>query len=292
MNEELFNTIKKARERSANYKLNTAFSFSFSSNGEKYGKGTGSSLEFLDHREYFPGDDIRNIDWKAVAKYEKPVVKLFKNEVAPVVEIIIDCSESMNLSESGKYLSLWGLVELLSIAAINSGCSVVKKTIKAICRNMSSVDIEKCSEDELQCDYCGDAGLSLVSYPPKFKPQSIRILVSDLFWNVDPNQALRAVSKGSAATVVIQLVSEQDENPDLIGNLKLIDSETKEFVELMVNSDIKKQYLKKYDMHRDNWKNSCKAHGAFFAHVISEDFLSSFVPVSLFESSIIIPGAN
>ena len=38
---------------------------------------TGESMEFMDHREYQPGDDLRRLDWAAYARSDKMIVKLY-----------------------------------------------------------------------------------------------------------------------------------------------------------------------------------------------------------------------
>ena len=63
--------------------------------GEFNGGGTGSSLDFQDHRSYLPGDDPRHNNWQAYARTGHYTMKLFREEVRPVVDLIFDVSESM-----------------------------------------------------------------------------------------------------------------------------------------------------------------------------------------------------
>src|SRR4051812_38038000 len=63
---------------------------------------SGSSLEFRDHRGYEPGDDLRHIDWNAYARTDQLTIKLFREEVAPVLDVVIDASRSMDLEGSDK----------------------------------------------------------------------------------------------------------------------------------------------------------------------------------------------
>lgn len=55
----------------------------------------GFSVEFLDHRAYVPGDDLRGLDWKIVARSNKYYVKLFEDETNLRAYILLDCSRSM-----------------------------------------------------------------------------------------------------------------------------------------------------------------------------------------------------
>jgi uncharacterized protein (DUF58 family) len=55
----------------------------------------GFSVEYLDHRPYTPGDDLRTMDWKMLARSDKYYVKLFEDETNLRAHILLDCSKSM-----------------------------------------------------------------------------------------------------------------------------------------------------------------------------------------------------
>ena len=55
----------------------------------------GSSVEFAEHREYVPGDDIRYIDWKVFGRSDRYYIKQFEEETNLRVQLVLDASESM-----------------------------------------------------------------------------------------------------------------------------------------------------------------------------------------------------
>jgi uncharacterized protein (DUF58 family) len=55
----------------------------------------GSALEFTEHKEYAPGDDVRRIDWKAVARTDRYTIKRFENETEMRTLLVLDTSASM-----------------------------------------------------------------------------------------------------------------------------------------------------------------------------------------------------
>ncbi len=55
----------------------------------------GQSVEFAEHKEYAPGDDVRRIDWKAYGKFDKYYVKQFEQETNLRCHLTLDCSGSM-----------------------------------------------------------------------------------------------------------------------------------------------------------------------------------------------------
>jgi uncharacterized protein (DUF58 family) len=63
--------------------------------GEHVAKRRGGSAEFLEHRPYAPGDDLRRMDWLAFARTGEPVLKLFRAEEDVVVRLVVDASASL-----------------------------------------------------------------------------------------------------------------------------------------------------------------------------------------------------
>jgi uncharacterized protein (DUF58 family) len=55
----------------------------------------GTSMEFTEHKEYAPGDEIRRIDWKAVGRVDRYYVKRFEDETEMRTFLVVDCSGSM-----------------------------------------------------------------------------------------------------------------------------------------------------------------------------------------------------
>jgi uncharacterized protein (DUF58 family) len=59
----------------------------------------GSSVEFAEHKEYSPGDDLRRLDWQAYAKYDRYYIRQFENETETRAYLLLDCSGSMEYGE-------------------------------------------------------------------------------------------------------------------------------------------------------------------------------------------------
>src|SRR4051794_29193078 len=68
----------------------------------------GFSAEYLDHRSYAPGDEIRALDWKILAKTNKYYIKLFHDETNLRATILLDCSKSMAFKHDGISKLEWG----------------------------------------------------------------------------------------------------------------------------------------------------------------------------------------
>lgn len=64
--------------------------------GERRSKRRGQSVEFADHRNYVPGDDLRRIDWNVFARLDKFFIKIFQEEEDLALHIVLDASASMD----------------------------------------------------------------------------------------------------------------------------------------------------------------------------------------------------
>ena len=62
----------------------------------------GASVEFAQHREYTPGDELKHLDWKAYARQDRYVVKQFEDETNLRVFLLVDTSNSMNYGAPSK----------------------------------------------------------------------------------------------------------------------------------------------------------------------------------------------
>lgn len=69
----------------------------------------GFSVEFADHRQYVPGDDVRHLDWRAYAKTDRLLIKEYEVETNLRTHVLLDCSRSMAYPEHphGARLNKW-----------------------------------------------------------------------------------------------------------------------------------------------------------------------------------------
>ena len=63
----------------------------------------GFSVEFAEHRQYTPGDEIRHIDWRAYGKTDRYYIKEYEEETNLKAYLLVDASGSMGFKGKGKY---------------------------------------------------------------------------------------------------------------------------------------------------------------------------------------------
>ncbi|MEM1329849.1 MAG: DUF58 domain-containing protein [Planctomycetota bacterium] len=88
--------------------------------GERRSKRRGASVEFDDFRQYTPGDDLRRIDWNIYARFDRLILKLFREDEDLGVHIVLDASPSMHAGSPNKAIHAHRLAAVLSYLALVS----------------------------------------------------------------------------------------------------------------------------------------------------------------------------
>lgn len=93
--------------------------------GEYESAFRGRGIEFEEFREYVPGDDVRTIDWNVTARFDRPFVKVFREEREQTIFFLVDVSASLDFGRARtKREAVSELSALLAYAAIKSNDKV------------------------------------------------------------------------------------------------------------------------------------------------------------------------
>jgi uncharacterized protein (DUF58 family) len=241
--------------------------------GVSLSQRAGSSLEFKDYREYQPGDDLRHVDWNAYARSDQLSVKLFREEVNPHLDVVLDSSRSMALEDSAKEAATLGLAAFFATAAANAGFSHAAWRMGQRFEPISNGAASPVGWEEVQLAHRGDPTGAFGRSPPAWRPRGVRVLLSDLLWLGDPLAILGHFADRASAVVVVQVLAEADANPPERGNLRLIDSETDQVREIVVDALAATRYREALARHQQNWHRACRQVGAVLSIVIAERLL-------------------
>jgi uncharacterized protein (DUF58 family) len=274
---ELFQQYLLAGERAGmRYTLTVPRLAVLGSAGMQLGQRAGSSLEFRDHRDYQPGDDLRRIDWSAFARSDKLTVKLYREEINPQLDIVLDGSRSMALAESAKAEAAIGLAALFAVAAENAGYAHTAWLTRAACERVANSHLRPAAWAGLALDYAGQPAEALHRLPPAWRRQGMRVFISDLLWLGEPAEVLRVLARDAALTVVVQVLAAQDANPPERGRLRLVDAETGEAREIFVDEEAMARYRSALARHQQNWQTACRQTGALLVNLIAEEVVAGW----------------
>ncbi len=154
----------------------------------------GASVEFAEHREYVPGDDIRHIDWKVYARSDRYYIKQYEEETNLRTQVLLDASESMTFGSHAMNKLEYGrtLAAALAFLVLKQqdavGAFVFDKGVRAAVpaasnpthlRNLVGVLAEEPGADAT------DMGMVLGQIAERVTRKSLIILISDLFDDFD-----------------------------------------------------------------------------------------------------------
>ncbi len=276
MNETSPQYLIEGERAGSRYALAAPRSTSSAMAGLQMGQRAGSSLEFRDHRDYQPGDDLRRIDWNAFARSDKLTVKLYREEISPHLDIVLDGSRSMALEASAKMQGAVGLAAVFAVAAENAGFSRNTWLAREFFAPVANGSNRPSTWKGINFDFRGNPADALARTPPKFRRQGIRVFISDLLWLGEPLNVLQRLAQGASSVIVVQVMAEADANPPERGRLRLVDSETAEQREIFIDDGAIRRYRDALARHRQNWHRACKQVGAVMVNLIAEEVVSDW----------------
>jgi uncharacterized protein (DUF58 family) len=255
--------------------------------GLQLGRLAGESMEFMDYREYQPGDDLRRLDWAAYARSDKMIVKLFRQEVCPHLDLLIDGSRSMDLPGSQKARAAAALAAVLATAAANAGHTHRAFLAGQGCQPLANGSALPMAWQGLTFDSAQTPLDALRSLPPPWRPHAVRALLSDLLWLGDPLELLGSISGGAAAVYVIEILAALDLAPKHVGNLRLVDSENESIEEVFLDPSALARYRVNIERHRDAWRRAARQVGAVLVSLVAEDICGTWDFSPLVEAGIL-----
>ncbi|MEG1287505.1 MAG: DUF58 domain-containing protein [Clostridium sp.] len=250
-NEDFFKKLNKIN-------MHINFKLSSGTQGGRKSKAKGVSVEFSDYREYAPGDDFRRIDWNAYGRFDKFFIKVFMEEREGVFNFFIDKSRSMDYGEVNKKDTALKIVGALSYIALNNLDRVNINTmesgaIKSLKSSTGNKGFQRILKELESMEFDGTTDLSQSIKRRNLPSKGISIVVSD-FLNNDGLESLEDGLKYLAfkkqEIILVQILSEEEINPEFNNEVTFIDSETLEDLKMSLTPSLINDYknaLKEYN---------------------------------------------
>lgn len=221
--------------------------------GERQSRRRGSSAEFLDHRPYTPGDDLRHLDWNVYHRFEELILKLYREEENLDLTVLLDTSASMNLPGTSKREYAIKLAAAIAyIGMSNLDRSYVQPFSAAMAeRSFTGAGKGRVWElfkflEELEFDGLTNLTLSTGQFTSRAKRKGVVVLISDFYDTRGATAALRILRGRRNDVGVIHLYDPVEENPPLRGELRLIDRETRDHREVTVTERLRRRYTEAF----------------------------------------------
>ena len=241
----------------------------------------GRGIEPVDHSQYYPGDDLRFVDWKVYGRTEKLFIKRFEEEKSLTTHILVDASNSMNFKSNShsKY-------DFAAMLALGFAYLVTKENEKFALGTFSNklkdsmqpkrgkrqffeaVDI--LNKQELG----GLTNLEIVGerYANLIKTRSLCIVISDFLESPETIQkGLFHLASKSKNFIVVHVADPAEKTLDWQGDIKLYDLETNQEKKIFFTPKMRQDYAVKYMGHMEKVRKIAESVGADFFSVSSAD---------------------
>ena len=238
--------------------------------GERRSKRRGESVEFADHRPYVYGDDLRHIDWNVFGRLDKMFLKLFLEEEDLSLHIVIDCSASSDAGEPNKFLFMQQLAASLGyIGLVNLNRVGISALGDKMLREGETPEIGPDGKElppqglvSSLRDLRGKRRLQdMIAYLCTIEPagqtrftdackrialtrrgKGVMVVLSDFFIKEGYEAGLRLLKGQGYDVYAIQVLSPQEMEPKIGGDLRLKDMEDGDHAEVTITAPLLKKY--------------------------------------------------
>jgi uncharacterized protein (DUF58 family) len=245
--------------------------------GERRSRRKGQSVEFADFRNYVAGDDLRFIDWNLYARLDKLFLKLFMEEEDLHFYALIDASSSMEFGDPTKLhyakqlaasLGFVGLcradrVKIEALGGARSKPGPVLRGRQSLWRMLEHVDGITAGQNTPLTE-------GVKNFCLRNSGKGILVLISDLMDKRGYDGALRFLLAQDLDVYVIHLLSPEELEPDVKGDLKLIDCEDQDMAEITVSRPLLERYKRTLGAFIDGARDFCTRRGMTYLMTSTE----------------------
>lgn len=241
--------------------------------GDHRSPNFGASVDFADYREYLPGDDDRRIDYSLFARTGNLFIRLFEAEDDVLVRIVLDRSASMGfhgkLDQAVRLAAAIGFVGLIRRDIVSLHVEpgdepprryVGRSATATLFRTLASLEAAG-PTDLLR------AASDVLARPG---PPGVTIVISDLL-NRGWDQAIDHLVARGGETAVLHVLARAELDPDLHGDLELLDAETGEAVPVSLTETELGSYAGAVNRWLADSAAHCRSRGATYVRVMADE---------------------
>lgn len=236
--------------------------------GERRSKRQGESVEFADYRNYVVGDDLRFIDWNIYARLERLLLKLFMEEEDLNITVLFDMSRSMDWGKPNKGLYIKrvaaaigyiGLVRMDRVNLYGYNSNLVHEMPGIRGRRYTS-QMMKFLQD-IEFEGSSDFSQAAKRFALRHRGKGVVLVLSDFLDKGGYADGVRYLLSRDCDLYVIQVLSPEEIDPPLKGDLKLKDVEDEDMAEVSISDALLKKYKANLQSYCLDLKEHCVRRG-------------------------------
>lgn len=259
--------------------------------GERRSRVRGLSVEFADHRGYVVGDDLRHLDWNLLGRLDRLFLKLYEEDRELPIRIFLDASESMNFGTPSKftlarqmaaavgYIGLCGFdrvsVEVFPAATDPLGAAQ-RRALRLVRGKRSSLGFFQ-NLGAVVPGGRADLNTALRRCALEARQTGVAVVLSDFLDASGFEPGLTALVARGFEVVALQILSPEERDPTQFGDLRLVDSETGQEVDVTFGRYRLKAYQEGLERHVARIREFCSARGIRFLSVRSDADLGTLL---------------
>ena len=222
--------------------------------GHNRSRFAGGGQEFLDHRHFHQGDDLRAVNWRAFMRLDKMFLKMFQIEPRVPVRLLLDTSASMTAGTGEKFLfarrlaaalCYVGLVRLDTIQVLPFASHLREGKSSGGGRHRYRIASEFL--EALQPEGVTDFFTVVREFLNEYPQRGLVIVISDFLDDSGCEKALQYLADYGNELMLIQLWSDQDRTPPWTGEVDLHDAESGGHLRIQVDEEARRQYTASFD---------------------------------------------
>ncbi|HLG95168.1 MAG TPA: DUF58 domain-containing protein [Bryobacteraceae bacterium] len=215
---------------------------------------SGPGQEFLDHRQFHHGDDLRAVNWRAYLRLEKLFLKMFQVEPRIPVRVLLDCSNSMTTGSVSKFdyarklaaaLCYVGLVRLDTIAIQPFGNGLSDSFLCGGGRHrfIPAVNFLQDLKAGGRTNFFEVARQFITKYPQR----GLLIIISDFLDDRECERPLQYLADFGHELMLLHVWDQEDRDPPWEGQLDLTDAESGATIEIGFDASARRSYMQAFD---------------------------------------------
>ena len=253
--------------------------------GEHRSRRRAPSTDFVDYRPYSAGDDFRRIDWNVYGRLGALQVKVTEGRERLHVVLVLDCSSSMaygnpdKLEFAAQLVAALGYIGMVRSDSVRIACLTDAPAPPGFGPFGRRARMPQLVADLSRIAPAGlvdlNAGLSGCLGTSPERP--LVIVVSDLLALPGVSRGLDSLQAMYADVVVLHVVSTEEMNPHVSGEVELLDAETGELLEIGVSLDTLAAYRARFAAWLADRQTDCSQRGIRYVRLASHRPLASVV---------------
>ncbi len=239
--------------------------------GERRSRNKGQSVEFVDYRPYLKGDDLRRIDWNLYGRLERYYIKLFEEEEDLRLYILLDSSASMDYGTPSKFDHARRLAAGLAYIVLSNLETVSVSVFSGNYQVLTTPSRGKGKVHPLlyKLNLMQASGSSMLStaashFAAQTRKSGVVCVISD-FFTAEGIASIAPLLGAGHQVELIQVLAPEEANPQLTGDLELVDAETGASEEVSMGQAVMRRYLQRLAALQAELKAfALRAGGDFF----------------------------